>query len=47
MIAHRKEMMMNRPKNDGGWFLWGFLAGPFGVLCIIAAVLMIAVAVMI
>jgi hypothetical protein len=38
---------MKRRKNDEGWMFLGFLAGPLGVLCIVAAVLMIAVAVMI
>ena len=50
MIAHRKEMMMNRlrrPQGDGGWWLLSFLAGPLGVVCIVTAVLLLVIAVMI
>lgn len=36
--------MMNR--NDEGWILFSFLAGPLGVAAVLLAVLMIAVAVM-
>jgi hypothetical protein len=47
MIAHRREMMMNRRKNDGGWFLLGLIAGPFGVFCVALGILFIVLAVMI
>lgn len=39
--------MMNRHKNDGGWILFSILAGPFGVFCIAAGVLLLVLAVMI